>query len=249
VRVAALYDIHGNLPALDAVLIEVVASGADTLVVGGDIAWGPFPAETIARLLAWDAPTVFVRGNADREVAGRLDASSGLDPAVAEINVWCSDQLSRKQRKWLAGQPLNAVLDVDGLGDVMFCHGSPRSDEEMLTTETPERRAVEALSSARQGVVVCGHTHIQFDRTVQGKRLVNAGSVGMPYEGAPGAYWAILGPRVELRCTIYDVEAAAAFMRSTGCPQVEEAFIDVLLHPPEPDATARHFESLAAGGS
>ena len=113
-------------------------------------------------------------------------------------------------------------MTVDGLGRVLFCHGSPRSDEEILTRISSEERVAAACAGVEEATVVCGHTHVQFDRDVAGKRLVNAGSVGMPYEAQPGAYWALLGPDVELRRTAYDLEAAAAAIRATGFPGADE---------------------------
>ena len=127
----------------------------------------------------------------------------------------------------------------------MFCHGSPRGDEEILTRATPEERLRQALASVTEDVVVCGHTHMQFDRVVAGKRVVNAGSVGMPYEGRPGAYWALLGPDVNLRRTTYDVEAAANLIRSTDFPGADEFASDNVLHPPTADEVTDFFERLA----
>ncbi|MDQ3767804.1 MAG: metallophosphatase family protein [Actinomycetota bacterium] len=245
-RVAALYDIHGNLWALEPVLREATHSDIDAIVIGGDIAWGPHPRETIDRLLELERPVIFIRGNADREVSKRLDENAGLDRVVAQINLWCSDQLSEQQRLWLGSQPPTATLDVDCLGETLFCHGSPRSDEEIITTATADERFVEVLRAAHEEIVVCGHTHIQFDRTVQDRRLINAGSVGLPYEGKPGAYWALLGPGVTFRRTAYDIAEAAEGMLNSGCPHVEEVFIDPLRHPPDRDDATRHFESMTA---
>lgn len=245
-RVAALYDIHGNLWALEPVLREVMHSDVDAIVIGGDIAWGPHPRETIDRLDELEPPVIFIRGNADREISERLDESAGLDQAMAQINLWCSDQLTERQRRWLGRQPSAATLDVDCLGETLFCHGSPRSDEEIITTATPDERFIEVFKAAHEEVVVCGHTHIQFDRTVQDRRLINAGSVGMPYEGKPGAYWTLLGPDVSFRRTAYDIAEAAEGMLDSGCPHVEEVFIDPLKNPPDRDEATRHFESMAA---
>jgi diadenosine tetraphosphatase ApaH/serine/threonine PP2A family protein phosphatase len=137
-------------------------------------------------------------------------------------------------------------MEVDGLGEVLFCHGSPRSDEEILTAITPPKRLDPILDGVTQNLVVCGHTHAQFDRLVGDRRLVNAGSVGMAYEGEPGiAAWAILGPTVELRRTAYDVEAAAVLVRETGFPGADELVNEALLHPPSAEEVTAHFESLA----
>ena len=248
-RVAALYDIHGNVSALEAVLDDVASDDVDAIVFGGDVAWGPHPRETVERLMSLDDHAVFIRGNADREVAQRLDESAGLDPVVAEITVWCADRLADGQRRWVGGQPLTTTLDVDGVGDTLFCHGSPRSDEEIITALTDDDRLIEVLGETRESVVVCGHTHHQFDRTVEGRRVINAGSVGLPYERQPCAYWARLGPDVSFRRTAYDFDAAAERMRASGCPHVDEVFIETIVRPPDQNDVIRHFESMARRSS
>jgi len=241
VRVAALYDVHGNLAALAAVLAEVEALAVDAVVVGGDVAVGPMPRETLERLLALGERALFVRGNGDRELA---DPPSGGDLWL-ERTRWSAAQLDRGQRAWLAALPDTQSVDVNGLGPVLFCHGSPRSDEEILTRISPEERVAAAVAGVREEVVVCGHTHVQFDRQTVGKRLVNAGSVGMPYEAEPGAYWALLGPDVELRRTDYDLEAAAEAIRATSFPAAEELAATNVLTVPSADEATEQFERLA----
>jgi predicted phosphodiesterase len=230
VRVAALYDLHGNLPALRAVLAEVEAAGADLIVFGGDLAWGPLPRETMDLIFAFRDDAKFVRGNADREVAARLGENDGLDPSTAAVNVWTADELSTEQRNFLGGLPDGVVVDVTGVGPVLFCHGSPRSDEETITMATPDERVDAMVAGVTQSVVVCGHTHAQFERTVGSRLIVNAGSVGLPF-GAPGAYWALLGPDVDLRRTDYDYEGAAAVIRAKNGPEAE-GFAEHVLAPP-----------------
>lgn len=248
-RIAALYDIHGNAPALEAVLREVSTERVDSIVIGGDVVWGPHPGATLERLTELDLPVTFIRGNADREVSeesvsGPPGESSDPD-MFSQVTDWCRRQLSERQCNWIRSQSLTATFAVESLGEALFCHGSPRSDEEIITIATPEERFLEALSNAREGTVVCGHTHVQFDRTVQGRRLINAGSVGMPYEGRRGAFWALLGPGVQFRRTEYDMDEAAARMRASGCPHVEEIFVDTIMNPPDKDATILHFEEQA----
>lgn len=241
-RIAALYDIHGNLPALDAALTDVDNAGADLVVVGGDIVWGPMPQRVLERLDALDNVT-FIRGNADREVAG-FEGPSKDD--FGEITAWVRSMLSEEQAAWLGGLPDTFATEVTGMGEVLFCHGSPRSDDEAITPLSPVERLEDALSGVGQPTVVCGHTHMQFRRTVAGREIVNAGSVGLPYQGARGAYWLLLGPHIELRRTDYDVEATVRAMRATDCPHVDEVFVANLLEPPEAEATARHFEGSEA---
>jgi len=224
-RVAALYDIHGNLPALEAVLGEVEGEAPDVIVVGGDVAAGPMPRETLDRLLALGGRARFIRGNTDRELVDHYDATStlrGEDNAWVRRDEWAARQLTAAQRDVLASLPETLVLHVEALGPTLFCHGSPRSDEENITRLTPAARLDEILADTAEGVIVCGHTHVQFDRAHEGRRVVNAGSVGMHWEGRPGAYWLLIGPDVQLRRSLYDVEEAARRIRATGYPDPEE---------------------------
>jgi predicted phosphodiesterase len=236
-RVAALYDVHANLPALEAVLAEV---DADTILVGGDVALGPMPKETLSLLRERGA--TFIRGNCDREVA---TPGEGEELWTRRAR-WVHEQLDDEEHAFLRDLPHPLAMEVDGLGQVLFCHGSPRSDEEILTAITPPKRLDPILDGVTQDLVVCGHTHAQFDRLVGDRRLVNAGSVGMAYEGEPGiAAWALLGPTVELRRTPYDVEAAAELVLETGFPEADELVNEALLHPPSAEEVTAHFESLA----
>ena len=236
-RVAALYDVHANLPAVEAVLAEV---DVDTILVGGDAVLGPMPKETLSLLR--DRGATFIRGNCDREVATPGEG----DELWTRRARWAHEQLDDEELAFLGDLPHPLPMEVDGLGEVLFCHGSPRSDEEILTAITPPKRLDPILDGVTQNLVVCGHTHAQFDRLVGDRRLVNAGSVGMAYEGEPGiAAWAILGPTVELRRTAYDVEAAAELVRETGFPEADELVNEALLHPPSADEVTAHFESLA----
>ncbi len=235
-RVAVVADVHGNLPALEAVLAEVERERVDLVVSGGDVAMGPMPAECVDALRALDR-VLWVRGNADRGAAPH---------SYAATVAWVRERLGEERWELLAGTPLTARADLDGLGAVLFCHGTPRSDEEILTKLSPEQRVAAALAGVEEQVVVHGHTHVQYDREVAGRRVVNAGSVGSPYEGRRGAFWALLGPGVELRRTEYDVEAAVERIRATGYPGAEE-LAGWLLEPPDPDETSAFFEGTNAG--
>ncbi|HEY7197988.1 MAG TPA: metallophosphoesterase family protein [Gaiellaceae bacterium] len=239
-RVAALYDIHGNLPALEAVLAEVGGTGADVILLGGDIVGGPMPAGTLAALEGRPERLVWIRGNGERELA---------EPTAApDFWTWAGTELHDDQRDFLVGLPTTVALDVEGLGPTLFCHGSPRRDNEILTRVSPEARVAEILSGVEERIVVCGHTHTQFDRVVGDIRLVNSGSVGMPYEDEPGAYWTVLGPDVELRRTPYDLDAAAARIRETEFPIAEEFASENVLTVPSGDEAAALFESQAEDG-
>jgi predicted phosphodiesterase len=249
VRVAALYDIHGNLPALRAVLEDAWRAGADQLVIGGDVAAGPMPRETLDQLMALADRARFVSGNADREVVEAFDRDQ-RDPAVADgpaerSAAFAASRITENHRDFLAGFSPTVALKIPGLGGVLFCHGSPRSDEEIITSRTNDSRLRGVLANVPERTVVCGHTHRQFDRTVDEWRVVNAGSVGMPYEGSAGAYWALIGPDVKLRRTDYDVEAAVASLRGSGYPDVDEMLRETMLDPVDPDMVAELFENQA----
>ena len=215
-RVAALYDVHGNFPALEAVLGEM---DADAILVGGDVASGPFPRETLERLQAYGPRVHFLRGNADRvlDFAGSNDGE-----AWVRSRYWVAERLGEEQLAFLAGLPLDVTLDVEGLGPVRFCHGAPGSDEQVITRVTSDERLRDLLAAVEERTVVCGHTHIQFDRVLDGIRVLNAGSVGAPYEDRRGAYWLELGPDVSFRRTEYDVETAAAAITETGFPNAAQ---------------------------
>jgi predicted phosphodiesterase len=217
-RIAALYDIHGNIPALDAVLADVERAGVDLVVWGGDVAAGPLPAETLERMRAVGGRCVM--GNADRQMV----EDSRLGPA---------------DREYLAAFEPTVSLDVDGLGPVLFCHGSPRSDEEMITRATPPERLAPMLDGVAERTIVCGHTHQQFDLRCGAQRVLNAGSVGMPYEGTAAAYWLLLGPGVQMRRTEYDVTAAVATMGEDD----RELFKASLIEPVDPERVTRYFET------
>jgi predicted phosphodiesterase len=249
-RVAALYDIHGNMPALAAVLAEVAALEPDVVVVGGDVVTGPMPGETLDRLGALGGRIRWVRGNADREAVEAFDTgtpSTAFSDVAERAAAWTAEQLTKDHRDLVARFEERVVLDVEGVGPVLFCHGSPRSDEEVITSATTDERLAEVLDGVAAPTVVCGHTHRQFDRVAGRHRVVNAGSVGMPYEGEAAAFWLVVGPDFDMQRTEYDVEAAADAMRATGFPDIEEMIGDSLLTPAGPDWVAEFFEARATG--
>jgi len=236
-KVAVIADVHGNAPALAAVLEEIEREQADLIVSCGDLTWGPLPEQTYE--LARGLNARFVRGNADRAVLEGVSET--------EREQWMQAHHTDDMREVLATFDENVVVDVDGLGAVRFCHGSPRSDEECVTPETPEARVREFSAGVDERVIVTAHVHIQFDREAAGIRSVNAGSVGLPYEGRPGAYWALLGPDVELRRTEYDVEATVERYRASGQPNVEQ-IAEMMLTPPEPREVIDHAEKHIFAG-
>ena len=236
-RVAVLSDVHGNSVALAAVLAEVEQEKPDLIVFGGDFSWGPLAEETVELVQGLNAR--FVRGNADRAV---LENKS-----ETEKEQWMQAHHTPQMREFLAGFEEHVVVEVDGLGPVRICHGSPRTDEECVTPETPEARVFEFAEGVDERVIVTAHVHIQFDRQVAGIRSVNAGSVGLPYEGERGAYWALLGPDVQMRRTEYDVEAAVDRFRATDFPGADE-LAEMMLTPPEPREVIDHAEQVVFAG-
>ena len=233
-RVAAISDIHGNLPALEAVLAEIDDESVDEIVVAGDTAHGPWPAEVVDLLVERGARCV--RGNADREVIERSDR---FGPLAA----WSADRLGEDRLAIARSWPLTIELSIEGLGTVLVCHSTPAADDPVYTRITPDEELVGMLESVGADVLVCGHTHMQYDRTLSsGLRLVNPGSVGMPYEGAQGAYWALLGPDVEFRATRYDVGGTVAAIEVLAAP-VDERLLEQLVDPPDSESTTQYFEA------
>ncbi len=233
-RVAALYDIHGNLPALEAVLEDVARARADRVVIGGDVVPGPMPRETLARLLDLELPTQFVVGNGEVAVLAEMEGKeSGVPARYREGIRWNAAQLRRCDRELLASWQNTLQMEIGGVGKVLFCHATPRNPDDIFTRLTHQDRLVSIFAESNADVVVCGHTHMQFDRAIGRLRVVNAGSVGMPF-GDPGAYWLLLGPEVEFHRTEYDLEVAASRIRRTHYPEAEEfAAHNVLLPPAE----------------
>lgn len=235
-RVAALYDIHGNLPALEAVLEELRQERVERIVIGGDVFPGPMAVETFRRLQVLETPTEFIFGNCEVALlAARESRDPGRMPEGAKQSIrWCAAEITANDEHVLRGWPKTINLKIAGLGDVLFCHGTPRDENEIFTRLTPESAALPAFAQVKADVVVCGHTHMQFDRMIGGIRVVNAGSVGMPF-GKPGADWLLLGPGVDLRHNDYDLMRAAERVRSTSYPEAEDFAAKSILAPPSED--------------
>jgi putative phosphoesterase len=215
-KVAALYDIHGMLWALEAVLGDL---DADTIVIGGDFIYGPYPAETLERVRALDAEVL--RGNCE---------SSPSD--------WDRQNLTAEQLQWAASLPL--AVELDG---VVYCHATPGDNTPITTAATPDDVVAVTFGDVT-GTVVIGHTHHQFDRTVDGLRVVNAGSVGMPYEGEVAAFWTVVvDGEPHHRRTPIDVERAVREIRVSGWPMREEFIAENLLAAADRDEAVAALES------
>lgn len=241
-RVAVVSDVHGNVPALAAVLAEVGSAGVDLVVSCGDLTWGAEPDRTVRLMAGLGARARFVSGNADRAV---VELSAGLREVTRPREAWVMGLHSPASLEFVRGSAVGLVLRVAGLGAVRFCHGSPRADTELVMPGTSPRRFAELSAGVPERVIVGGHTHVQFDHTVNGLRFVNPGSVGLPHhEGAPGtAYWAVLGPDVELRQTSYDVAQAIEIGRRLGDPAAEVIEL-LLMTPPTPSEIEEDAERL-----
>jgi len=207
-RIATLYDVHGNLRALEAVLKEVPDDA--TIVVGGDVvALGPEPSETLERLRALGDRVLWLRGNTDRELTPG-------EPALAPPGLFDETRAALTEEQIAF---LHALPPIVQIGRVLFCHATPRNDVDIFTMLTPEERLAPLFADVDADVVVCGHTHMQFERTIAGKRVINSGSVGAPYEDEPGAYWTL---DLEHRRTEYDDPPPARLSRDEAIEQFTE---------------------------
>jgi len=244
VDVLALYDIHGNVDALDAVLADPRAAGADAVLVGGDAVPGPFARATLARLEALSVPMRWIRGNGEREVAEAIGAPEAPpEDLAARTAALTAAELGDERSRALGELPLTVELD-----GVLYCHASPRRDDEMLTRLSAAERWEAALAGVAARLVVGGHTHQQDDRAVGGARFLNAGSVGLPYEGDGAARWLwVAGGDPELRHTPYDAAAAGERMLAAGWPD-ERSIAGALTDPVEAIVVTRIFEDLARSG-
>jgi putative phosphoesterase len=245
IRVAALYDIHGNLPALEAVLTDVRRAGVDEIVVGGDVVPGPMPRETLECLLDLDIPARFIQGNGDRVV---LAAMRGKEPVEVPEQFrdgihWNARELSATHEAVLARWPKTVRMEIDGLGAVLFCPATPRNDADVVTRLTPETSLLPIFRNLEANLVVCGHTHMQFDRLIGDVRVINAGSVGMPF-GNPGIYWLLLGPDIQLQRTAFNLPEAADRIRATTYPDANGFADRNLLQPPSEDEMLKAFATV-----
>jgi len=242
-QVAVLSDVHGVLPVLEAVLAEPEVAGADLVVVTGDHASGPQPVDVLDRLMALGQRVLLVRGNADRELVA-LTRGEHVD-IPDEVVPWAAAQLTSDHIALLAGLPHPVNVEVEGFGSVVFCHGTPRDDEEVVLVDTRLARWEEVFADLPPEVstVVCGHTHMPFVRLVNRRLVVNPGSVGMPY-GRPGGHWALLSAgSVSLHRTAVDVAAMIARVVAESSFPGRHEWAEYYLR-----ATASDAEALAVFG-
>ena len=252
-RVAVLSDVHANPWALQAVLADVAEAGVEVIVDCGDLVAGPWPDEAVALLAGCGTAVVHVRGNGDRMVADAHDDLPGWrgdvpEPALTAIT-WAAQHLGQEERVLVGSMPLITELDVEGVGTVAFFHATPTSDEEIVLPTSPERDVAAALDGLEAPVAVCGHTHLPDDRDVGGRRWINAGSVGKPFDH-PAPAWLLLGPDVQARRTPYDTTGAQrAAVRALGATaagrSVAEDFA-ASLAPPGREAALEVFTPAVA---
>jgi predicted phosphodiesterase len=237
-RIAVLNDVHGNLAALEAVLAEPDVAAADLVLLGGDVVPGPEPAQVLELVRGLGRRARWLRGNGEREV---WQAHLTRDMDADDVAAWTKRRLDVRDLARMRELPL--AIELDG---TIFCHATPTDDGAFFTPLTSDADVLAAVAPVSSGLLVVGHTHSQFDRRIGELRIVNPGSVGLPYEGSPAARWALLdGPQVYLRATQYDVGAAIATWEASGFPAAEE-WAGWLRDNPSAESVALHFEGLRA---
>ena len=239
-KIATLYDIHGNLPALEAVLAKIEQEDVDAIVVGGDALAGPLPAETLTLLQTIKTPVHYIHGNHESEILRYLAGQppAGLSSKADEITPKIADQLSPEQQKFIHGWAATVQLNSPSLGKIVFCHATPHNNTHVFTKHTPIEKIEPIFEGIEADIVVCGHTHMQYDLAVGGLRVVNSGSVGMPF-GEPGAHWLLIDNEIHFRMTDFDRQAAAERIDQPDALN-GEAFVkgNILNTPSEADAMA-----------
>ncbi|WP_052074768.1 metallophosphoesterase family protein [Shewanella mangrovi] len=233
-KVAAIYDIHANLPALEAVLAELSSLRVDMLVVGGDVISGPLPNETLARLNEYQGNKLFLKGNAESDLLSCLNNApmNALSPRAAHEAHWLVSVLKNEYKKQIANWHFTTEINSPELGRMLFCHATPRDNVEIFTEQTPLEQLRPMLSRCNADLIICGHTHMQFERRLPQCRIVNAGSVGMPV-GTNSACWLLLDHQISFKQTPYDVQAAAQLIRQSGYPDAENFVQQQVLSAPE----------------
>lgn len=235
-KIAALYDIHGNLPALEVVLQEIDTLNVDQIIVGGDVILGPMSRECLDTLLSFPIPTQFILGNCEVAVLAAMDGKAlGKLPAPVLENIrWTADQLLPMHQALLAQWPKTLHIEIEGFGKVLFCHATPRNETENFTRLTPVEKLLPLFENVDADLVICGHTHMQFDIMIGKTQVVNAGSIGMPFAD-PGAYWLLLDSNIELHHTTYNTLEAAKRIQATDYPQAKDFANQNVITPPSED--------------
>jgi diadenosine tetraphosphatase ApaH/serine/threonine PP2A family protein phosphatase len=236
---ACLADVHGNTAALDAVLASEDFAQAGAVAFLGCTTTGPDPRGVLERCADLTMPVFHLAGNGERRV---LELASGIRAPEREVDEWLvaahGDGGLATIGSWAGG----LRVAHPPAGGLRLCHGSPRSDIEVLTSLTDDDRLRAATTGVDEAVVVHGHTHVQYRRYAVGKVITGAGSVGLPYAAGPGARWALICDEVRLVVTPYDLDRAEALIAATGYPG--QAYLKTLRQPPSPEAKTAAAEKL-----
>jgi putative phosphoesterase len=246
-KIAALYDIHGNFPALKAVLDELETIQPDLIVIGGDIVSGPMPDQTLDCLLNLSKriKVKFIKGNGDREV---VEASKGLELSHLseqgrKTQQWVAGELTEKHLEFLSSLPNTMEIHVKNIGDILFCHATPESDADIFTPLSSKERLETLFAHVEHPIVVCGHTHMQFKIDLGKTSIINSGSVGMPFAKRPGAYWLLNDSNgIEFKHTQFDLDRAAEDIRKSNFPTAEHFIKHNLLQIPNEKEAMRLLE-------
>jgi diadenosine tetraphosphatase ApaH/serine/threonine PP2A family protein phosphatase len=236
---ACLADVHGNTAALNAVLASEDFAHADAVAFLGCTTTGPDPRGVLERCAELKMPVFHLAGNGERRI---LELSSGVRPVERDVDEWLVAAHGDDGLATIGSWPGGLMVAHPPSGGVRLCHGSPRSDIELLTSLTGDDRLREATAGVAERVVVHGHTHVQYSRSAVGKVIAGAGSVGLPYAAAPGARWVLISDDVRLVMTPYDLDRAAALIAATGYPG--DAYLTTLRRPPNPEAKTAEAEML-----
>ena len=235
-KIAALYDIHGNLPALESVIEVIKKVEPDHIVIGGDVVAGPMPVECLNTLKALSEkyPMSFIHGNAESEVLRALagEAPNGFSERNDDIAQWVASKLSEEHIEWIKSWTLTKSIISNTGDDILFCHATPQNDVDIFTSNSPDEKVESFFEGISNTFVVCGHTHIQVDRQLANTRVLNAGSVGMSFS-AQGAHWLIIDHEdLSFNHTKYNLVDAAARIRETDYPFADDfADNNVLSNP------------------
>jgi len=252
-RIAAIGDVHGNLPALEAVMDEICTESVDGIVVCGDTIAGPLPTETVAVLQESRIPVHFLRGNHDSDVVRFLSGQEpgGMVAKDDDAARWEASKLTREQKASLLTWPATVEIESEPWGKILFCHATPHNETFVFSRLTPEAKLLSVFERLNVSLMVCAHTHMQFDRTIADVRVVNTGSVGMCV-GRTGADWLLIDDEIQFRHTDFDLNQAAERIRQSDYPQAESFAMDhVLQTAPESRMfeIIDQYEALQAGQS
>ena len=248
--IATLYDIHGNLPALEAVLEQVSILPVTEIVIGGDVVLGPMPQVCLERLDQLDVPCTFIMGNCDRMVleTRRGQKVMGVPDFVIEQLHWVKEQLSDDWMDRMEDWLFRKTIDTNGLGAVCFCHATPHSDTDIFSEGTPKASIIPLFDDSAERTFVVGHTHMQFDRLVGKKRIINSGSVGMPFDKI-GAHWLVISDDIECCTTAYDFQGASKMIENTSYPGKTKFVENHVLNVPGKETIMESFKRVEVGSN